>query len=63
MSEIMALPPEEGGVSDDMALELTEVFLDQNAEALNRFFREKLPSLQKRLQARLQSESSPQSKP
>lgn len=50
--QIMELPPEEGGLTDDQGLEIIEVFIDQNYEALDTFFREKLADLQKRIQAR-----------
>jgi hypothetical protein len=50
--ELMALPPEEGGLTDDQGLEIIEIFIDQNYEALDSFFREKLAALRKRVVAR-----------
>lgn len=64
-AQIMALPPEEGGLTDEQGLEIVEVFIDQNYEALDRFFRERLGQLQKRVQARMadaRGQQSPQSK-
>lgn len=48
----MEAPPEEGGLSDEDGLELVERFIDQNYEAIDSFFREKLGLLQKRVQQR-----------
>ena len=50
--ELMKQPPEEGGLTDEDGIEIIEIFIDQNYEALDRFFRERLGDLQKRLQAR-----------
>jgi hypothetical protein len=52
VKQIMELPPEDGGLTDDQGLEIIEVFIDQNYEALDTFFREKLSALQDRIQAR-----------
>lgn len=49
---VMKLPPEDGGLSDDDGLEMIEIFIDQNYEALDSFFREKLSRIQRRLQSR-----------
>jgi hypothetical protein len=54
VAEIMALPPDEGGLTDDQGMEIIETFIDQNYEALDRFFRERIGSLQKRVQARVE---------
>lgn len=47
-------PPEEGGLSDEAGLEIIERFIDQNYDAIDSFFREKLGMLQKRVQARME---------
>lgn len=54
VAEIMMLPPDEGGLTDEQGIEIIEVFIDQNYEALDTFFREFLGRLQKRVQARAQ---------
>lgn len=54
---IMILPPDEGGLSDEQGMEIIEVFIDQNYEALDSFFRESLGRLQRRVQARAQEAS------
>ena len=51
-AELMALPEDEGGLSDDDGLEIIEIFIDQNYEALDAFFRDKLGQLQKRVEKR-----------
>jgi hypothetical protein len=61
---IMALPPEDGGLTDDQGMEIIERFIDQNYEALDSFFREKIGQLQRRVQARAKAATeSRQSKP
>jgi hypothetical protein len=50
--EIMKMSPEEGGLSDKQGIEIIEIFIDQNYEALERFFREDLGGLQRRVAAR-----------
>jgi len=62
-SEIMALPPEEGGLTDDQGIEIIETFIDQNYAALDDFFRQKLGRLQTRVQSRQAEQSSRRSKP
>lgn len=57
VAEIMMLPPDEGGLSDEQGLEIIEVFIDQNYEALDSFFRESLGRLQRRVQNRAQEAS------
>jgi hypothetical protein len=61
---VMEQPPEEGGLSDDQGIEIIEIFIDQNWEALEGFFRDKIGQVRDRIQARRQeaSESRP-SKP
>lgn len=51
VKELMKLPPDDGGLTDDQGLEMIEVFIDQNYDALNSFFTERLGGLQKRFQA------------
>ena len=61
--ELMKQPPEEGGLTDEDGIEIIEIFIDQNYEALDRFFRDRLGDLQKRLQARAkQAQGSRQSR-
>lgn len=50
--EIMKMSPEEGGLDDKQGIEIIEIFIDQNYEALERFFREDLGGLQRRVVAR-----------
>lgn len=57
----MALPPEEGGLSDDQGMEIIEVFIDQNYEALDSFFRERLGQLRDRVEARQKKSNESQS--
>lgn len=46
--EILKLPEEDGGLSDEMGMELIEIFIDQNWDALARFF-DRLTVVQKRV--------------
>jgi hypothetical protein len=57
VAEIMKLPPDEGGLTDEQGMEIIEVFIDQNYEALDSFFRDSLGRLQKRVQTRAQEAS------
>ena len=50
--QLVDLPEGEGGLTDDMLFEIVETFIDQNYEALDRFFRERLPELQRRVETR-----------
>jgi hypothetical protein len=52
VKNIMALPADEGGLTDEQGMEIIEIFIDQNYEALDSFFREKLGRLQRRVAAR-----------
>jgi hypothetical protein len=52
VASVMALPEDEGGLSDDQGIEIIETFIDQNYEALDRFFRDLLARLAKRVQQR-----------
>jgi hypothetical protein len=49
---IMAMPAEDGGLTDDQGMEIIEIFIDQNYDALDGFFRERLGRLRDRVQAR-----------
>jgi hypothetical protein len=51
-ARIMEMSPEEGGLTDQDGVEMIEIFIDQNYEALDRFFREDLSKLQGRVAAR-----------
>ncbi len=46
--EILNLPEEDGGLSDEMGMEMIEIFIDQNWDALARFF-DRLTVVQKRV--------------
>lgn len=63
MRTIMKLPPDEGGITDDQGIEIIEVFLDQNYEALADFFTQRISQLQKRVQHLNKIRGSRQSKP
>lgn len=47
--DLMKLPADEGGLSDDQGMEIIEIFLDQNYDALASFFGERLQALQNRV--------------
>lgn len=49
---VMSAPAAEGGLTDDQGLEIIEVFIDQNYDALADFFGDKIAALQRRVQAR-----------
>jgi hypothetical protein len=59
VGRIMAMPPEEGGLTDEQGVEIIEIFIDQNYEAIDRFFRELVAGLQKRIKARAAAASRP----
>lgn len=48
--QMMVLPADEGGLSDEQGLEIIETFLDQNYDQLASFFGERLGALQARVQ-------------
>lgn len=50
--EVISRPPEKGGLTDEEGIEVIEIFIDQNWEALEGFFRDKLSSIRDRVQAR-----------
>lgn len=54
VGEIMALPVDQGGLSDEQGIEIIEVFIDQNYEALDRFFRDLLGNLSTRVSNRME---------
>jgi hypothetical protein len=53
VAAMMKLPEDEGGLNDDDGMEMIEVFIDQNFEALRRFFGEKIGGIQKRIAAKM----------
>jgi hypothetical protein len=62
--EMMSRTADEGGLSDDDGIEIVEIFLDQNWESIDGFFRERVGLLRERVQVlRKKSEESRQSKP
>lgn len=61
--EAMARTPDLGGLTDEQGIEIIEVFIDQNYEALDSFFRVRLLGLSTRVQQRAaQANESRQSK-
>lgn len=54
VKHLMDQPAEEGGLSDDDGLEIIERFIDQNYDAIDSFFRDKLGLLQKRVSQRME---------
>jgi hypothetical protein len=54
VKHLMDQPPEEGGLSDDDGLEIMERFIDQNYDAIDSFFRDKLGLLQKRVSQKME---------
>lgn len=60
--EVMEMPEDEGGLSDDEGIEAIEIFIDQNWSALDGFFREKLAGLRDRVQTRRKENESQRSK-
>jgi hypothetical protein len=50
VGDMMAAPEDEGGLGDDAGMEMIEVFLDQNYDALASFFGEKVGLLQQRVE-------------
>jgi len=52
VKQLMELPPEEGGLTDEQGVQIIETFIDQNYEALDSFFRDKLAGLAARITAR-----------
>ncbi len=62
--DVISRSPDEGGLTDDEGVEAIEIFIDQNWEALESFFRDKISTLRDRVQARRESAAeSRQSKP
>lgn len=50
--QILSLPEEDGGLSDRDGIEIVEIFIDQNYDALDDFFRVRLVELRRRVEAR-----------
>lgn len=48
---VMKRPKDQGGFSDDEGLEVIEIFIDQNWESLEDFFRKKIVTLRDRVQS------------
>lgn len=48
VADLMSAPPDEGGLSDEQAIDMIQTFLDQNMQDLVTFFRRDLPKLGKR---------------
>lgn len=59
----MALPPQEGGLSDEEGMDIIETFIDQNWDAIDSFFREKVARVQKRIRQHTTTEESPDGSP
>lgn len=55
---VMKQPDGKGGLSDDEGIEIIEIFIDQNWESLESFFREKIASLRARIQSHRKEESN-----
>jgi hypothetical protein len=55
---LMKMPEQDGGLTDDAGMEIIEIFIDQNYEALHNFFTKRLGQLQKRVQARIEATRS-----
>jgi hypothetical protein len=62
VKELMKLPPDEGGLSDDDGIGIIETFLDQNYDALASFFGDRLGQLQARVTKLSQLRESRRSK-
>lgn len=62
--QILALPEEDGGLTDEQGIEIIEIFIDQNYDALDDFFRERLGRLRRRVNQRQEAaKASRQSRP
>jgi hypothetical protein len=51
VKSVMRQPEEEGGLSDDDGLMVIQTFIDQNLDAMESFFTERVPKLVKRIQS------------
>lgn len=47
--QILSLPEEDGGLSDEQGIEIIEIFIDQNYDALDAFFRKRIGELRRRV--------------
>lgn len=64
LMRVWRMPDEEGGLTDEQGLAIIETFIDQNYGALDRFFRDRVTGLGRRLaERRKAAEASQQSKP
>lgn len=62
--DVISRSPDEGGLTDDEGIEAIEIFIDQNWEALEGFFRDKISTLRDRVQTRrAEAAESRQSRP
>ena len=52
VKQIMLLTEQEGGLSDEQGIEIIEIFIDQNYDALDAFFRQRIAELRKRVDQR-----------
>jgi len=52
VKDMMSAPADEGGLSDHDGMEIIEVFIDQNYEALNSFFQDELRKVSDRVRKR-----------
>jgi hypothetical protein len=57
VKDLMSMPEEEGGLSDEQGLEMIEIFIDQNFDALADFFGDKIGALRKRVEQRIEARS------
>lgn len=55
VAEIMNSPKSMGGLSDEMGLEIIEIFIDQNMDELADFFSVQVAGLQKRVTSRMKA--------
>jgi hypothetical protein len=60
-AELMALPADEGGLSDDQGIEIIETFIDQNFASLDRFFREQVAKIQSRFKSQMEQAAAARS--
>jgi hypothetical protein len=60
--DLMKLPPDEGGLSDEQGMGMIETFLDQNYDSLASFFGERLLGVQARVRKLAEDRESRRSK-
>lgn len=61
--DVISRAPEKGGLTDEEGIEVIEIFIDQNWEALEGFFRDKLGSIRDRVQTRREESGLSQPSP